>query len=117
MASMEQMAKLYARLLSAARAQQAVHYSDVASIVGLDMSNPPDRDYLGQLLGDISTAEAEEGRPMLSVVVLHKGENTIGQGFQKLGRMLKRRLTTDDDDSFLVRELHATFTTWNPDSA
>jgi hypothetical protein len=113
-ATEEQMAQLYARLLSFARAKKTASYSEIASIVGLNMDNPSDRDYLGHLLGYISSAEAHEGRPMLSSVVLHKGENTIGQGFQRLGIRLGLKLPKDDEDSFLVREMQRTFSTWRP---
>jgi hypothetical protein len=113
LASEEQFARLYARLISVAVRRQTVHYSEVESTVGLDMQNPPDRDYLGQLLGYISRAEVNELRPMLSSVVWHKGDNTIGQGFQKLGRELNHRKPSDDDDSFLVRELRETWDFWD----
>jgi hypothetical protein len=112
-ASEDQFAKLYARLISVAITRQTVHYSQIQTIVGLDMQNPPDRDYLGQLLGMISTAEVQEQRPMLSSVVWHKGDNTIGQGFQTLGKQLSRRKNNDDDDSFLVRELTETWDFWD----
>ncbi len=116
MATQEQMANLYAKLVTIARSQseQTIPYSQVASIVGLDMSNPPDRDFLGHLLGYIPVAEVNEGRPMLSSVVWHKGENTIGQGFQKLGKKLHRRRAAEDDDAFLVRELKETHACWMP---
>lgn len=114
MATERQMAELFARLLSFARAEKTASYSEIATIVGLDMSSPSDRDYLGHLLGYISSAEAHEGRPMLSAVVWHKGENTIGAGFQKLGAQLGLRRSRDDDDSFLVRELQRTYLTWKP---
>ncbi len=112
MANEEQVARLYARLITTARKRRTIPYSEVAPLVGLDMSHPPDRDYLGHLLGWISRSEVAEGRPMLSAVVWHKGENTIGTGFQKLGQELGRRKPTDDDDAFLVRELKSTHETW-----
>jgi len=114
MATERQMAQLFSRLLSFARAEKTVSYSEIAGLVSLDMNNPSDRDYLGHLLGFISSAEAHEGRPMLSAVVWHKGENTIGAGFQKLGTELGLRRSNDDDDSFLVREVQRAFATWKP---
>jgi hypothetical protein len=113
LASEAQFARLYARLISIAVKRGTVHYSEIESIVGLDMQNPPDRDYLGQMLGHISRAEVQELRPMLSSVVWHKGDNTIGQGFQKLGKELNHRRASDDDDSFLVRELKQTWDFWD----
>ena len=62
--------RLYERLIEVATAQECVYYSDIAPLVNLDMSLPPDRAEIGRLLGEVSEHEHAQGRPLLSVVVI-----------------------------------------------
>jgi len=77
--------------LSRQRANQTVTYqklSDDCSL-GLNMlENPSDRTTLGKLLGEISTYEFNNGRPLLSALVLRSGDNYEGDGFYKLAEDL-----------------------------
>jgi hypothetical protein len=43
-----------------------------------------DRAEIGRILGEISTFEHENGRPLLSVLVVHKASGYEGDGFYKL---------------------------------
>lgn len=43
---------------------------------------------IGRILGDISTYEHENGRPLLSCLVISKGDNYQGDGFYKLAEGL-----------------------------
>jgi hypothetical protein len=50
--------------------------------------NPHDRKIIGRILGDISAFEFENGRPLLSSLVLRAGDNYEGDGFYKLAEEL-----------------------------
>lgn len=79
---------LITKLRDVARARQTIHYSDIAPMLNLDMSDPKDRVRIGEILGDISKAEHSEGRPLISVVVTHKEDERPGPGFFALGQQL-----------------------------
>jgi len=75
---------LYDRLLETARSGRVTSYSDVAPLVGLDMSCENDRTRIGDLLDDISSFEFRNGRPLLSAVVIRADLNMPGAGFFEL---------------------------------
>lgn len=73
---------LYNELVRLARSRDLVAYSDVAPLVGLNMANEDDRHEIARLLGEIATHEQNEGRPMLTALVVHRGnDNNPGEGF------------------------------------
>jgi hypothetical protein len=41
----------------------------------------PGRGFIGQILEDVSVLEHREGRPLLSVLVVHKGTRNPGPGY------------------------------------
>ena len=80
---------IYNRLLELARAQQLTTYSNIAPLAGLSMENEADRDRISQLLGEIVLHEAGEGRPMLTAIVIHRGnDNNPGEGFFAIATQL-----------------------------
>jgi hypothetical protein len=113
MKNADHMAKLYAALLSIARSGEPKYYSEIAPVVGLDMSDPNDRLEIGELLGFISRAEVAERRPMLSSLIVHKADfASIGEGFYRLAGELGRIKKGEDREDFLIREMNATIATW-----
>lgn len=57
-------------------------YSDIASLAGLSMDRDADRDAISQILGEILRHEVEAGRPLLTAIVVHRGDdNNPGEGF------------------------------------
>jgi len=104
---------LYERLVDVARARRTMTYSEAAEIVGLTMRNPHHRRLLGQCLGAISEYEADHARPMLSAVVVHKGERNTGSGFYQLGEQIGLKGSLEDDDTFAGRELNRVFASWS----
>lgn len=76
------------RLVETAEAQGTITYSELGGLIGLDMSQPDQRQRLSKLLGRIVTAEHEQGRPILSAVAVLKGEMRPGPGFFKICRRL-----------------------------
>lgn len=104
--------EIYQRLLSVARSQGLITYSDIAPLAGLDMGNAVDRNEIGRLLGDISTFEHQQGRPLLSAVVIHRDNNIPGEGFFTLARELGI-YNENDDLLFFIQELRRVHDYWH----
>lgn len=104
---------VYQELLRVARNQNVTFYSDIAPLAGLDMSLPPDRTAIGELLGTISRYEHQEGRPMLSAVVVDRQEHRPGPGFFSLAEELGLfEPASDDREAFFVAELGRVHSRW-----
>jgi hypothetical protein len=56
--------------------------------LGLDMSRVEHREEIGRILGEISSYEYNNGRPLLSALVIRAGDNYEGDGFFKLAEKL-----------------------------
>jgi len=75
-----------------------------------------DRKVLGNLLGQISTADVEAHRPPSSILVVKKSSMKPSFGFFDLMRTLNPHLTIetpDDEDLIFGRTLAETFTYWS----
>lgn len=70
-------------LIEVASRGATISYSELAARAGLafDHHLSNDRRVFGLLLGDVSTQEYGRGRPLLTAVVVRKGEGTPGAGF------------------------------------
>ena len=112
MTSLQDMAKLYAQLITIAKQQGTISYSDAGQLVGLGTTNVEERNEMSHLLEYISRAEAAEGRPMLSSVVIYKSGEGPGRGFFTLARQLKRARNDEDNTIVHARELKATHEAW-----
>ena len=103
---------LYDMCRQAAREERTITYSEVGGKIVLDMGNEGERFKLGQLLDEVSRYEHAQGRPMLSVVVVHADEKRMpGDGFFTLARELGR-FDGVDRDAFFFAELNAAYTAW-----
>jgi len=106
---------IYERLKQAAHDNVPVTYGEVADLSGLDMSRADHRNQIAQLLGDISQSEHSQGRPMLSVVVVHgqHGDDAgmPGKGFFELAKQLGVQ-QGQDDMTFFVQELARAHAAW-----
>lgn len=109
----EQKVRLY--LAKKARRGQTVSYTELnnALKLGLQFDLSCDRGELGHLLGEISSDEHEQGRPMLSSIALFKNASIPGQGFFDLAEFLG--LPFIDKDVFWVDMLNRTFAFWKSD--
>lgn len=56
--------------------------------LGLDMSRIDHRAEIGRILGEISSYEHQNDRPLLSALVVRAGDNYEGDGFFKLAEEL-----------------------------
>jgi hypothetical protein len=72
---------------------------------------------MGALLGEISEHEHEEGRPLLSVLVVHKeGDMMPGDGFFQLALELGL-FDGQDKDRFFIDEMKRVFHQWTQTSS
>ena len=102
---------IYERLIEIAKGGDITYYSDIAPLAGLDMSLPPDRNRISDILDEISRTELTSGRPLLSAVVILKDENIPGDGFFKMAKEL-RLYDGSDDFRFWIRELRHVHDHW-----
>ncbi|MCL5111112.1 MAG: hypothetical protein M1401_20030 [Chloroflexi bacterium] len=101
-------------MVETARNQSLVNYGEIAPLAGLDLDSQEDRNTLGRLLGEISTFEHSQRRPMLSAVVVYLDANAPGPGFYKLARELGLLAGHDpvSELEFYIRELRSVYATW-----
>lgn len=98
-------------LIAVAARRRVIAYSDlVTKIRSLNLE--PHSDHLAHMLGEISTAEHEAGRGMLTVVVVHKhGDQMPGPGFFQLARSLGH--VTKDQEAFWIGEMEKVYGAWS----
>lgn len=102
---------IYERLKEVARAGETITYSEIAPMADLDMSSQADRTEIGRILGAISTREHEDGRPLLSAVVVLSNIGYPGKGFFTLAQELGI-YDGSDDLAFFVQELARVHEYW-----
>ena len=102
---------IYAELQRVARAGGTTTYRTLAALARLDLDRPADRDTLARTLRAISTAEHQQGRPLLSVVVVLGSRQMPGRGFFALARELGRH-TGGGDAAFFREELARVHAAW-----
>ncbi len=102
---------IYDELKRVAKTQGTTTYGAIAPLAGLDMSNPADRNEIARILGEISTHEDNQGRPMLSAVVVLQEINMPGRGFFTLARDLGL-YSGHDDLAFFSREVAQVHAAW-----
>jgi hypothetical protein len=95
-----------------------VHYRPVADLLGIEAERLDHCAELAQALDDISTFEHENGRPLLSVVVVHKADDqreTVmrpGDGFFKMAKRNGVQAPDMDDETFFIAELKRAYDYW-----
>jgi hypothetical protein len=105
---------IYAKLRDVAANDQVVYYHQVAPLAGLDMSLAEDRNRIANILDEISTFEHEQGRPLLSVVVVQAETGRPGKGFYKLAARLRLFSGKSDLDEmeFFISTVKRAYSTW-----
>jgi len=63
---------------------EPIYYEVISQKLGLNLSLDSDRYILSKTLGDISTLEYENGRPLISSIAIYKQKNDHGYGFYSL---------------------------------
>lgn len=78
-------------LIDLSAQKQTIGYQRLSDAchLGLDMqASEYDRAEIGKILGEISTFEHNNGRPLISALVVHEGTDHEGEGFYKLAQQL-----------------------------
>jgi hypothetical protein len=104
---------VYSELINAARYRGIVTYQEIASIMGLPLQGNHMGREIGLILGEISEDEHQNGRPMLSAIVVSSIGKPSG-GFFNLAKILGK-LQDDSDEGqrrFWEREKAAVYQTW-----
>ncbi len=99
-------------LTGIARRQETITYGEVAEFLRLSMDWPPDRDKMSEVLGEISDYEHQNGRPLLSVVVVLAATGEPGGGFFDLAKATGQMPTDGDRALFFLRELRRVHDHW-----
>lgn len=110
--------QIYERLKEVAKNGDLITYGEIAPLANLNMENPDDRNKIAHILGDISKYENEQGRPLLSSIVVLAGIGYPGEGFFNLARELglhHGRKDLEDLDFFAreAKKVHAYWTNHN----
>lgn len=109
--------RIYEKLKEIARNRSKIHYNELATLFGLPFETSDDRNKLYQKLGDISAFEVENGRPMLSAVVVHEPSfdklQMPGEGFFKLAIELGRWDGKGKKEKFFYDEIKKVWDYWS----
>lgn len=79
------------------------------------MQNPDDRNKIGFILGEISSNEHNNGRPLISVLVFRDDKNIPGDGFFELAHRLGLFNGGEDEnakDTYFVSEFKKVCDYW-----
>lgn len=106
--------EIYTRLKEAARSGELITYGQIAPLANLNLQSQADRNKIGEILGQISTHEHENGRPLLSAIVVLSGDGCPSEGFFKLARHLGRYSGHSDEEdlAFFAREIKHLYSFW-----
>ncbi|MXY44633.1 MAG: hypothetical protein F4Y50_11375 [Dehalococcoidia bacterium] len=97
-------------LIQCARDEKPIAYSELVAEIHTIRFEPQDP-RLGEMLGQISSAENVAGRGMLSLLVVHKGgDHMPGPGFFNLAESLGKQF--DDNLTFWVKEFEYVIEYW-----
>jgi hypothetical protein len=105
-------------LIAAAKAGEAVSYSEVLAMLGHHFSRPKMRQ-LCKVLGRVDDDAAERGEPELAVLVVRQSDGLPGQGWWIEGARVHgyRGLWEGPEAARLIRRLHkAAFDYWRAKS-
>ncbi|MCH8491600.1 MAG: hypothetical protein LAT81_16975 [Oceanicaulis sp.] len=101
-------------LIQIAKRKSTIGYQQISDQcqLGYDMGNQDHRTQLGLDLGDVSVFEHENGRPLLSAVVVSKDKNLPGPGFFEeafdLG-IYNGSKKQEDKEKFFIEELNRVY--------
>lgn len=88
-------------IINAAKKKGRVWYSELYLAIGLNHTNPGDRQEGAHILGTISRESNEQNGVMLSAVVNGKTEGDPADGFYELAQELGRLSSTANEDEKL----------------
>lgn len=107
--------RTYALLIRAAEMRGTVYYADVAAIFGLPAQGSHTGSVVGQVLGEVTREEREQGRPMLSAVAVSQTNNRPGSGFYGLAEtygLISPDASADEKRAFWEAERERVYKAW-----
>jgi len=106
--------EIYAKLRDVAADEHVIYYHQIAPLAGLDMSLADDRSRVADILDEISLLEHEQGRPLLSVVVVQVETGRPGKGFYRLATNLGLFAGKSDIDEmeFFIASVKRAYAMW-----
>jgi hypothetical protein len=108
--------KVYSALIYAVKEQKKLNYADVARIMGIHETGNYMGAETGHLLGEISENEHNNGRPLLSAVVVKINTGIPGDGFFTLAcqlHKLEENTTPEQKKVFWKNELNQVYEKWS----
>lgn len=84
--------------------REPISYSEFCDKLGTIAFDPHDT-RLAHFLGQISTEEDEQGRPLITALVVHKHDGQPGDGFFNLAESLGHEF--DDREAFWIKQINA----------
>ena len=107
-------------LIEKARKEQTCYYQELSDAckLGLYMGDSPhDRAEIGRILGEVSEFEHDHDRPLLSSLVISKGDSYQGDGFYKMAENLGYGdwKSLKNDISFEMGQMKDCFEFWGDD--
>ena len=99
---------IYDKLQAVARAHELTNYTEMGALVGLE----PHDSRLWAMLDEINRFEHEHKRPMISALVIARGENRPGSGFWVCATDLGKFIKGSDEDRFWIDELNSVWEYW-----
>lgn len=100
-------------LILAAKRGDVVYYSDLAQAIGREVKGPHWAVHIGRILGRISSQESEDGRPLLSAIVVSRDSKLPGEGFFTLGQELRLVEPGEDEVAFARRQMRRVYEYWH----
>ena len=105
------------QLIELARLKTTWSYSQLNDqlMLGLDFSIGSDRDLIGEWLGEISLHEYNNGRPLLSSLIVHKeADREQGDGYYKLCEDIYKKPWQElkADKNFEIERIKECFAFW-----
>lgn len=100
-------------LVPVAHRRETIPYGDVVARLSA-VTLEPNSSAFHHMLGDVSSRTFDEGAPLLSAVVVHKGDGRPGGGFAKLARRLGFEVAENPlaEEIFWGQQLEAVYEWW-----
>jgi len=97
-------------LIDHAKIKSPISYTELASQI-MTIEIEPHAHALHDMLGEISISENSAGRGLLSIFVVHKGDDTMpGPGIFKIAKDIGR--DTSDREKFWIEEIYFVHSHW-----
>ena len=107
-------AEIRRELIKCAKKPDTITYARLADWVNVNYQfhYGPEEQRFHNMLGNVSTYEFDNRRPLLSVIVVTAAESRPGPGFFVLAKRLGKQEQGVDDETFFAQETRELFDRW-----